>query len=281
MKYIILFFLLLPTFLFSQVTVQLFEETSIEQNIVDTSFIECKYDYKWVKDTLSKGENLIIDEDIMVLLIGEQYTKMYSYKSFLKDSMVYVAGLQEAMENLKNYKGGSEEIVLKNRKENELTYIDKIGKDYFSYQEQIPDLVWEIKSDTLEILGYNCIKAVCDFRGRRFIAWFTPDIPIDAGPWKFNSLPGLIMRVYDTQEHYVFNIVGIRNVAKQISTPDRKFIKTNRKKYLAVKRNMLEDPIGYLQTYSGVKVTVTGKDGKPMDAKDTIKKMKYGFIEIL
>ena len=280
MKYLILFFLLLPALVYSQVTVELFDETSIKQNIVDTSFIECKYEYKWVKDTLSKAENLIIEEDIIVLLIGEKYNKSYSYKSYLKDSMVNADGAQKVMENLAKYKGGSNEIVLRNLPENQLTYIDKIGKDYFSYQEQIPEFIWEIKSDTLEIIGYKCIKAECNFRGRKFIAWFTPDIPINAGPWKFNSLPGLILRVYDNQKHYVFNIVGIRGVAKQISIPDMKYIKTNRKKYLAVKRNMLEDPIGYLQTYSGMKVTVTDKSGKPIDSKETINKLKYGFIEI-
>ena len=49
--------------------------------------------------------------------------------------------------------------------------------------------------------------AVSDFRGRRWTAWFAPDISISDGPWKFSGLPGLIMEAYDTENHYRFFIV--------------------------------------------------------------------------
>ena len=279
MKYLILFFLLIPSLAKAQVSVQLFDNTAIKQNIVDTSFIECKYEYKWVKDTLNV-DNFITEDDIIVLLIGNKYHKTYSYKTYLKDSMVNADGVEKVMANMKKYRGGSEEIIFKDLNKNMIKHIDKIATSYFSYNEDLPVFNWDIKSDTLNILGYNCIKAECDFRGRKFIAWFSPDVPINAGPWKFNSLPGLIFKVYDINEHYLFNIVGIRNIAMQITIPDKKITNTNRKKYLDTKRNMLEDPIGYLQTYSGVKVTVSDESGKPMNSKETISKMKYGFIEL-
>jgi GLPGLI family protein len=59
---------------------------------------------------------------------------------------------------------------------------------------------WEIFDETLIIADYICQKATCSFRGRYYIAWFCPDIPINNGPWKFGGLPGLILKVYDDKQ---------------------------------------------------------------------------------
>ena len=47
-------------------------------------------------------------------------------------------------------------------------------------------------------------------RGRNYHAWFAPEIPLNEGPWKFNGLPGLILEVYDTQDHYHFTLIGMQ-----------------------------------------------------------------------
>lgn len=56
---------------------------------------------------------------------------------------------------------------------------------------------WKVGKRTRKIGGYECIRAETTFRGREYIAWFSPEIPFDMGPWKFNGLPGLIMEVGD------------------------------------------------------------------------------------
>ena len=38
--------------------------------------------------------------------------------------------------------------------------------------------------------SFDCQKAECDFRGRRWEAWFTTEIPVGEGPWKLRGLPG-------------------------------------------------------------------------------------------
>ena len=50
---------------------------------------------------------------------------------------------------------------------------------------------------TKKIGNFLCQKAVSNFRGRDYVAWFAKDIPVHAGPWKFYGLPGLILEVYD------------------------------------------------------------------------------------
>ena len=82
-------------------------------------------------------------------------------------------------------------------------------KNCARYTEPYPLMKWTLSKETMEICGHKCQKATCHFRGRDFIAWFAPDIPIRKGPWKFGGLPGLILKVYDTKELYTFECVKI------------------------------------------------------------------------
>lgn len=83
------------------------------------------------------------------------------------------------------------------------------------YVEPIPAQEWQIGEDMQEIVGYRCQKATCDFRGRSYTAWFTVDIPISQGPWKFGGLPGLILKVYDDKQEYIFECVGIEQHSQE------------------------------------------------------------------
>lgn len=59
---------------------------------------------------------------------------------------------------------------------------------------------WQITEESKIIQNFNCTKAMVDFRGRTFVAWFATDIPVSFGPWKFHGLPGLILEVYDVDD---------------------------------------------------------------------------------
>ena len=72
----------------------------------------------------------------------------------------------------------------------------EIGGPYLT-KENKAKIDWKIYSETKTIGEYICNKATCTFRGRNYEAWFTTKIPISAGPWKLNGLPGLILQAYD------------------------------------------------------------------------------------
>jgi len=63
---------------------------------------------------------------------------------------------------------------------------------------------WELYNDFKVIAGFKCQKAITTFRGRTFIAWFTPKIPVSTGPWKLNGLPGIILEAYDEEKKVNF-----------------------------------------------------------------------------
>lgn len=56
---------------------------------------------------------------------------------------------------------------------------------------------WTITDETKTILGYTVRKATKtnNMDGTTF-AWFTTDIPVEAGPFKYAGLPGLILEFY-------------------------------------------------------------------------------------
>lgn len=72
----------------------------------------------------------------------------------------------------------------------ELPYNDK----RYQIKDTLPNFEWVIHdNDEKKIGNFKCKKATTFFRGRHYIAYFTTDIPIGLGPWKFKGLPGLIL----------------------------------------------------------------------------------------
>src|SRR5699024_3278417 len=73
-----------------------------------------------------------------------------------------------------------------------------------------PSLDWQITDENKEIGGYIAIKAEVTFRGRDFEVWFTPEIPISAGPWKLYGLPGLILEAEDIEGKWKWQARNIK-----------------------------------------------------------------------
>ena len=78
---------------------------------------------------------------------------------------------------------------------------------HWAYEESIPSQRWVLYGESRTINGYECHKATTSYMGRDYTAWFTLDIPIPEGPWKFYGLPGLIMEVGDSRNHYLFTCI--------------------------------------------------------------------------
>lgn len=110
------------------------------------------------------------------------------------------------------------------------------------YTEELPLFNWQIGTETDTVCGYECIKATCHWRGRDFTAWFTPDIPVEYGPWKFGGLPGLILKVSDDDGIYTFETVAVENGEFPIFAPrGSKYVKSTRDKVWKLQRALNEN----------------------------------------
>jgi|AntRauMFilla1563_2_1112583.scaffolds.fasta_scaffold32632_1 GLPGLI family protein len=81
---------------------------------------------------------------------------------------------------------------------------------------------WDIvnSKDSITILGYSCQKAFTNFRGRTYFAYFASQLPYTDGPYKFNGLPGLILKIESTDGYY-------KSEALRVSIPDETSIVKN------------------------------------------------------
>lgn len=194
-------------------------------------------------------------DDLQRLEIGKDYVKYYGYYVYESDSCMTAEAKEMnriyhmslplddgvAMAINGKHQGWSRYLFsefFKDLAKNELTEYCRMPdalKSYNSYYtEPIPSQNWQVGSETKTIADYQCQKATCSFRGRNYTAWFALDIPISQGPWKFGGLPGLILKVYDDAQEYVFECVGIEQQKHPIILLD------NYKSYRKITRTELD-----------------------------------------
>jgi GLPGLI family protein len=100
--------------------------------------------------------------------------------------------------------------IFKNMTSKNITTIDHIYmQGMYEYEESFNAFNWQITAETDTINNYVCQKAICDFGGRTWEAWFTSELPFSDGPYKFCNLPGLILNVADTENHYSWKFLSI------------------------------------------------------------------------
>ncbi len=121
----------------------------------------------------------------------------------------------------------------------------------YQYVEPVPNLKWKITPGTKTIMGYNCQCATVTFRGRDYEAWYTVDIPLSYGPWKFHGLPGLILEVTDSKNEFRFTANGIEQVkgGKDIQMYDESMRSIKRSRALKMEAMLHRDHGAYAADY--------------------------------
>ena len=92
-----------------------------------------------------------------------------------------------------------------------ITTLERANNRSFSYDEKVA-LKWEIQADTTTINGYSCQKATLKYGGRHWAAWFAADIPLSMGPYKFNGLPGLVVKLTEGENEFNWELKSFNKV---------------------------------------------------------------------
>ena len=175
-----------------------------------------------------KDENTYID--LGWLQVGKQYTKYASYLVAHSDS-TYKPVLIKNSNGESVYPGRKfggkypsrwseyqfDEIYIKDGQLTEYAIMPmNLDRECCQYTEPVPKQQWTLKDEQQNIHGYRCQKATCHWRGRDYVAWFTSEIPIQRGPWKFGGLPGLIVKISDAKKEYNFELVKLERTPRPI-----------------------------------------------------------------
>lgn len=135
---------------------------------------------------------------------------------------------------------------------NKLSSTETITFDNSLYlvTEALPKLDWDLNHpDTLKIGTYMCNKATTSFRGRNYIAWYTNDIPITFGPWKFHGLPGLILDMYDQTHKYEWIVTKItkKTINEKILNQDKHDVNIGLKAFVALREEVFNKKMNNLK----------------------------------
>lgn len=155
-----------------------------------------------------------------VLLVGGKYTRCYSPLYERMDSATTELAKEQGRA-IFNPQVPLEPVgeVYRDLAGNEFRVIQRVPfqkKYVVSYAEPATYPQWTICPEIDTIDGYRCNKARAEYGGRTWIAWYAPEIPVNAGPWKLCGLPGLILRATDDTESYVFSLRSLGPTAMPI-----------------------------------------------------------------
>lgn len=168
-----------------------------------------------------KKDSARLDKVMSVLDITKEKSIFRDYTSIEQDS-VLKAKIEE-MQRSGVYKDLSKEVKMPKFSYNitktypgmEVLYseymLNGMSPIRLAYKEK-PVFNWKITTEKMKIGEYNTQKATAEFGGRTWTAWFSKDIPLQDGPYKFYGLPGLIVKVEDSGKNYSWELKGNKKI---------------------------------------------------------------------
>jgi GLPGLI family protein len=186
---------------------------------VDTAVLSCTYFYDFQEDSLDRSS---IQSEEMTLLIGSHSSLFLGTNQVYLDSVLMVfsdepfnqSSLSRMMPMIRGTTVNRycRYHIYNNYLADSIMFTSYLNKKYLKVKES-NKIDWKIEAnrDTV-ISGYKCLEASTEKWGRKYIAWFTLEIPVSYGPYKFCGLPGLIISISDTKKQHCFTINAIKKI---------------------------------------------------------------------
>lgn len=203
------------------------------------------YRLEYVEDSIS---NFKKNTDFVLLNFQNEKSYFVDYNYLKADSLFHSMASKELsfIDFGKIPKAKFKYMVEKNLESQEIYFYNKLIKYKLVYEE-FPLFDWKIVDENKTIGELQCKKAILNHYGRTWTAWFTEEIPINDGPYKFSQLPGLIVQIYDLKKHYNFELIGINkgNTSYPLmqKAEKKKYKKITKEAFNKTKRNIEENII--------------------------------------
>ena len=168
-----------------------------------------------------KTDSAKVDKVMMILDITKEKSIYRDYTMVAQDSTLKIqfeqmqkAGVYKDMSKMITMPKFSEKIY-KIHPDMKIQYVERISSGFtpmnIAYNEDLK-FVWKTLNEKEKIGTYNTQKATTEFGGRKWTAWFSADIPLQDGPYKFFGLPGLIVKIEDEEKNYSWELKGNKKV---------------------------------------------------------------------
>lgn len=163
-------------------------------------------------------------------------------------------------------------------------------RDFFDYFiiNSNDEIKWNLHKDTQIYDGYNLQKATTDFGGRTWVAWFSKEINIPEGPYKFRGLPGLIFLLKDSREDFIYKLVKNKKLKTTFDTSDfleshygKKPITISNNNFNKYLINIYDNPVRSMSdnVKNGGKASLKDEEIKTMEELNQKKKVMQNMIK--
>lgn len=163
------------------------------------------YEYHFKTDSTAAEKRKVS----MVLDVNPEEVKFYNYDFVVTDSINKTRGENNVI---------WDDTPALTRKRNSTINSNYIMIQNMFLVETNDKIDWNLDNETKTIGGYNVQKATAKFGGRNWTAWFTKDISLNEGPYKFRGLPGMIFEIYDDKDNFKFSLVKSYKLPKTYET---------------------------------------------------------------
>lgn len=171
---------------------------------------------------------------------------------------------------MQNLRSNIDFVVEKDAKTGDKIFKSRIARDNYQYSEE-RTMEWKILPETAKIGDYKTQKAETNFAGRTWFAWFTTDIPIQDGPYKFSGLPGLIVKVEDSKGDFSFDLKEAKKINAIATFEERGSVITlKRKDFEKQLQKFKQDPSSAMTPNRGGNLG----QANPQERKDRENRMK-------
>lgn len=252
---------------------------SIAQDYNRTYSMICQYEMEYQPDSTDVS---LRKKATMGLLLNTDYSLFGEWNNLLIDTVMYKYYLT-APKNagaprgaLRNSNNEIRYRIYKNA-QNKIGTLDRvrlITSPTYQYEESKKVFTWKIQKDTATIAGYQCQRAECSYGNRHWIAWFTFQVPISDGPFKFCGLPGLIIKVGDITNSWKFTLTALekRDFAYSFynRSPSDKIKKVSKDEYFDNLRESYDNAYA-LDQANGIKF-MNGKEDVKKEYEERVRK---------
>lgn len=230
---------------------------------IDTCQYVVTYEFKFCgeMDKTKSGDEIYYDTKRVE--VGNRFVRYHTYLGERMDSLghVYSKGYSWHDKLGVNNNPTWEDVYFNYPKSGELFFTSLLINYEYCYVEPIPKMEWKIiDGQDTTIINHKCYMATTDFCGRHYIAWFAPNIPMRYGPYKFNGLPGMILKIEDDEKFFTWTAISLvtpGNIKPMYFEQAKTVVKMDRKGYLKMLNMFWKDP-GMFYMSQGARVYVGG-----------------------
>ena len=259
-------FLLITSLTFIKSSAQQSNANTVPARRIDAveanpAFACVKYQFTHIYDTLNPKSPDIKEMSLFIGKNSSKYVEDRIYNSVMPIVTVATnseySELSEQLNSLNNQSLG----IYKNYGQSRISIVDIVKENISLIEEDLDVINWKITTISKDIKGFKCLKAVGDYKGRTYEAWFCKEYPYSTGPWKLGGLPGLIIEASDLKNQVEFSFIGYEKLSA--NTTDISLPKSINKTGLDEYKKILDSFIVYQSGDKKFKVMDDGT-GNPL-----------------